>query len=176
MERRRRSIGLAEVFLILGLLATVPCRLSALSVTVNDVECVYEFVLYEGDTVSGNFVVVDHDIFWNSDHPGIDLVVTGTRTVRYQAILINRSSAVDFDRRRPIEEEIDSQRSIEREIDRRWSIEEEKGKKKKRKRRKKEEKKEYLVRVSSSSVPAVAFFLARGDGASPPRGEKDRGD
>ncbi|CAD5169709.1 unnamed protein product [Musa acuminata subsp. burmannicoides] len=76
MERTRRSVGLAEVFLILGLLATVPCRLSALSVTVNDVECVYEFVLYEGDTVSGNFVVVDHDIFWNSDHPGIDLVVT----------------------------------------------------------------------------------------------------
>lgn len=48
---------------------------SALSVTVNDVECVYEYVLYEGDTVSGNFVVVDHDIFWSSDHPGIDLVV-----------------------------------------------------------------------------------------------------
>ncbi|RWW09491.1 hypothetical protein GW17_00027024 [Ensete ventricosum] len=158
MERRRRSIGLAEVFLILGLLATVPCRLSALSVTVNDVECVYEFVLYEGDTVSGNFVVVDHDIFWNSDHPGIDLVVTGTRTVRYQAILINRPSAVDFDCRRPIEEEIDSRWSIEREIDRRRSIEEEKGKKKKkRKRRKKEEeKKEYLVRVPSSPVPAVS--------------------
>uniref|UniRef100_A0A7N0TT99 GOLD domain-containing protein n=1 Tax=Kalanchoe fedtschenkoi TaxID=63787 RepID=A0A7N0TT99_KALFE len=47
-----------------------------LAVTVNDVECVYEYVLYEGDTVSGNFVVVDHDIFWGSDHPGIDLVVT----------------------------------------------------------------------------------------------------
>ncbi|KAG8044321.1 hypothetical protein GUJ93_ZPchr0139g33500 [Zizania palustris] len=29
-----------------------------------------------GDTVSGNFVVVDHDIFWSSDHPGIDLTVT----------------------------------------------------------------------------------------------------
>ncbi|XP_071729748.1 transmembrane emp24 domain-containing protein p24beta3-like [Rutidosis leptorrhynchoides] len=49
---------------------------SALSVTVNDVECVYEYVLYEGDTVSGNFVVVDHDIFWSSDHPGIDLFVS----------------------------------------------------------------------------------------------------
>lgn len=23
----------------------------------------------------GNFVVVDHDIFWSSDHPGIDLTV-----------------------------------------------------------------------------------------------------
>ncbi|CAH1449667.1 unnamed protein product [Lactuca virosa] len=37
---------------------------------------VYEYVLYEGDTVSGNFVVVDHDIFWSSDHPGIDFIVS----------------------------------------------------------------------------------------------------
>ncbi|KAF8762314.1 hypothetical protein HU200_009596 [Digitaria exilis] len=37
--------------------------------------CIHEFVPYEGDTVSGNFVVVDHDIFWSSDHPGIDLTV-----------------------------------------------------------------------------------------------------
>ncbi|KAL6522682.1 hypothetical protein OROHE_016529 [Orobanche hederae] len=51
-------------------------RISALSVTVNDVECIYEYVLYEGDTVSGNFVVVDHDIFWGSDHPGLDFTVT----------------------------------------------------------------------------------------------------
>ncbi|CAI8586382.1 unnamed protein product [Vicia faba] len=43
---------------------------------VNEVECLYEYVLYEGDTVSGNFVVVDHDIFWSSDHPGIDFKVT----------------------------------------------------------------------------------------------------
>ncbi|MED6200058.1 hypothetical protein PIB30_081582, partial [Stylosanthes scabra] len=50
--------------------------IESLSVTVNDVECVYEYVLYEGDTVSGNFVVVDHDIFWGSDHPGIDFTVT----------------------------------------------------------------------------------------------------
>ncbi|KAG6520815.1 hypothetical protein ZIOFF_017876 [Zingiber officinale] len=73
---KRRSISLREVFLIVGLLLGCPCRLSALSVTVNDVECVYEFVLYEGDTISGNFVVVDHDIFWSSDHPGIDFIVT----------------------------------------------------------------------------------------------------
>ncbi|RWW02760.1 hypothetical protein GW17_00034132 [Ensete ventricosum] len=76
MEKRHRSIGLAEVFLIVGFLLSCPRRLSALSVTVNDLECVYEFVPYEGDTVSGNFVVVDHDIFWGSDHPGIDLIVT----------------------------------------------------------------------------------------------------
>ena len=50
-------------------------RIESLSVTVQDVECLYEYVLYEGDTVSGNFVVVDHDIFWSSDHPGIDFTV-----------------------------------------------------------------------------------------------------
>ncbi|KAK9073892.1 hypothetical protein SSX86_006486 [Deinandra increscens subsp. villosa] len=65
-------------YAILGLLllTTFSGELSALSVTVNDVECVYEYVLYEGDTVSGNFVVVDHDIFWSSDHPGIDFIVS----------------------------------------------------------------------------------------------------
>jgi len=51
-------------------------RIESLSVTVQDVECLYEYVLYEGDTVSGNFVVVDHDIFWSSDHPGIDFTVS----------------------------------------------------------------------------------------------------
>ncbi|KAK9076908.1 hypothetical protein SSX86_005243 [Deinandra increscens subsp. villosa] len=65
-------------YAILGLLllSTLAGDVSALSVTVNDVECVYEYVLYEGDTVSGNFVVVDHDIFWSSDHPGIDFIVS----------------------------------------------------------------------------------------------------
>lgn len=67
-----------KVYAILGLLlfSTFAGDVSALSVTVNDVECVYEYVLYEGDTVSGNFVVVDHDIFWSSDHPGIDFIVS----------------------------------------------------------------------------------------------------
>ncbi|KAL1543306.1 transmembrane emp24 domain-containing protein p24beta3-like [Salvia divinorum] len=64
-------------YALLGLLLlTALTRISALSVTVNDVECIYEYVLYEGDTVTGNFVVVDHDIFWSSDHPGIDFTVT----------------------------------------------------------------------------------------------------
>lgn len=66
----------AYAFLGLIVLATFAGDVSALSVTVNDVECVYEYVLYEGDTVSGNFVVVDHDIFWSSDHPGIDFIVS----------------------------------------------------------------------------------------------------
>ncbi|KAL2469816.1 Transmembrane emp24 domain-containing protein p24 beta 3 [Abeliophyllum distichum] len=68
--------GRAGYALLSLLLMSIISRISALSVTVNNVECVYEYVLYEGDTVSGNFVVVDHDIFWNSDHPGIDFTVT----------------------------------------------------------------------------------------------------
>ncbi|XP_073149922.1 transmembrane emp24 domain-containing protein p24beta3-like [Henckelia pumila] len=77
MESRRRLRGVRVVYTLLMLLfVAIVNRVSALSVTVNDVECVYEYVLYEGDTVSGNFVVVDHDIFWGSDHPGIDFTVT----------------------------------------------------------------------------------------------------
>ncbi|KAF5779196.1 hypothetical protein HanRHA438_Chr12g0567831 [Helianthus annuus] len=65
-----------KAYAILGflLLSAFTDNVSPLSVTVNNVECVYEYVLYEGDTVSGNFVVVDHDIFWTSDHPGIDFI------------------------------------------------------------------------------------------------------
>lgn len=77
-EKSRNGIGWMKVYglVVLLLFSFVgDLSVSALSVTVNDVECVYEYVLYEGDTVSGNFVVVDHDIFWSSDHPGIDLVV-----------------------------------------------------------------------------------------------------
>ncbi|XP_057957174.1 transmembrane emp24 domain-containing protein p24beta3 [Malania oleifera] len=75
MERRQRRRS-AKICMVIGFLFTLLGNLSALSVTVQDVECVYEYVLYEGDSVSGNFVVVDHDIFWSSDHPGIDLTVT----------------------------------------------------------------------------------------------------
>ncbi|KAM7485290.1 hypothetical protein LguiA_001299 [Lonicera macranthoides] len=67
----------SKIYPLFGLLFFSFVRdLYALSLTVNDVECVYEYVLYEGDTVSGNFVVVDHEIFWSSDHPGIDFIVT----------------------------------------------------------------------------------------------------
>jgi hypothetical protein len=59
----------------LALAAAAGWRAEALSVTVTDTECIHEFVPYEGDSVTGNFVVVDHDIFWSSDHPGIDLTV-----------------------------------------------------------------------------------------------------
>lgn len=75
-------MGSFHAFLILGLVVGFLRNVSGLSITVNDVECVYELVNFEGDTVSGNFVVVDHDIFWGSDHPGIDLVVSGlTRSI-----------------------------------------------------------------------------------------------
>ncbi|KAK6146034.1 hypothetical protein DH2020_019903 [Rehmannia glutinosa] len=64
-------------FALFGLqLLNMVSRISALSVTVIDTECVYEYVFYEGDTVSGNFVVVDHEYFWDSKHPGIDFTVT----------------------------------------------------------------------------------------------------
>ncbi|KAI8004055.1 Transmembrane emp24 domain-containing protein p24beta3 [Camellia lanceoleosa] len=76
-ERKRGTKSKIYPLVLVGLLLlSFVSHLSALSVTVNDVECVYEYVLYEGDSVTGNFVVVDHDIFWSSDHPGIDFIVT----------------------------------------------------------------------------------------------------
>lgn len=90
VTRRRMKKVYAMVFLGLVLLYSFTGDVSALSVTVNDVECVYEYVLYEGDTVSGNFVVVDHDIFWSSDHPGIDFIVCIlTFLLKICSILIN---------------------------------------------------------------------------------------
>ena len=78
MESRQSSKNSkkAHVFVLLALtlLSSIE-RISSLSVTVSDDECVQEYVLYEGDTVSGNFVVVDHEIFWGSDHPGLDFTV-----------------------------------------------------------------------------------------------------
>ncbi|OAY76073.1 Transmembrane emp24 domain-containing protein p24beta3 [Ananas comosus] len=76
--RRKRSVGSARSLLAISLviLASFLRSASALSVTVADEECIYEFVASEGDTVSGNFVVMDHDSFWDSDESGVDLVVT----------------------------------------------------------------------------------------------------
>ena len=74
MENGQRYRVIAA-YMIVALLMSFIGRISSLSVTVNELECVYEYVIYEGDTVSGNFVVVDHDIFWSSDHPGIDFTV-----------------------------------------------------------------------------------------------------
>ncbi|OIT26712.1 PREDICTED: transmembrane emp24 domain-containing protein p24beta3-like [Nicotiana attenuata] len=71
------GVKCSNVFTLIAILVfSFVGNLTALSVTVNDEECVYEYVLNEGDTISGNFVVVDHEIFWSSDHPGIDFTVT----------------------------------------------------------------------------------------------------
>ncbi|KAI4317898.1 hypothetical protein L6164_025727 [Bauhinia variegata] len=72
LRRRSGKMWMVLICLMLNCFA----RIESLSVSVNDVECVYEYVLYEGDSISGNFVVVDHEIFWTSDHPGIDFTVT----------------------------------------------------------------------------------------------------
>ncbi|RZS16876.1 hypothetical protein BHM03_00048941 [Ensete ventricosum] len=75
----------------------------------------------------------------------------------------NRSSAVNFDRWRPIEGEIDRRRSIEGEIDRRRSIEGEKGKKKKKRKRRKTKRrrrKKYLLSPCRPHPHAIAA-LAR---------------
>ncbi|KAL0392892.1 UNVERIFIED_CONTAM: Transmembrane emp24 domain-containing protein p24beta3 [Sesamum radiatum] len=77
MDSRGRVIGCggaANAALVLLLLSMLS-RMSALSVTVSDVECVYEYVFYDGDTVSGNFVV-DDQAYWSSDHSGVDFTVT----------------------------------------------------------------------------------------------------
>lgn len=70
-----RCCGVAFAVLTLLLLAQAS-SVSGLSITVNNLECLYEYVFKEGDSVSGSFVVVDHDIFWSSDHPGIDFTIT----------------------------------------------------------------------------------------------------
>lgn len=58
--------------LLLGFLHYTTC----FSFVVNELECIYENAEYEGDIVSGNFVVVDHDIFWVFGHPEIDFIVS----------------------------------------------------------------------------------------------------
>ncbi|RZR98684.1 hypothetical protein BHM03_00028101, partial [Ensete ventricosum] len=92
----------------------------------------------------------------------------------------NQSLAVDFDHRRPIEEEIDRQRSIEEEIDCRRSIEQEKGKRKKKKKKKKKKKRKRRKkekRRRRKNTKCLRAVAARGSQALfLPRGEKDRGD
>jgi hypothetical protein len=61
--------------LAVALLTAAGSRADARSVTVTGTKCIYDFVPYEGDSVSGNFVLAHHDTFRSSDHPGIDLTV-----------------------------------------------------------------------------------------------------
>lgn len=78
MEGRQKEWNGKALMLMGLLLVSFVGKIASLSVTVNDIECIYEYVLYEDDTISGNFVVVDHDIFWGSDHPGLDLIVSSS--------------------------------------------------------------------------------------------------
>ncbi|KAK6260035.1 GOLD domain - like 1 [Theobroma cacao] len=77
METCTRYDVSAKFCFVLGCL--VSCcvhHVFSLSITVAEFECVSELVVSEGDTISGNFVVTDHEIFWNSEHPGIEFTVT----------------------------------------------------------------------------------------------------
>lgn len=72
-QGQRRSV---KTFAVIALLFAFFERFSALSIVVDEEECIYEYVVHDGDTVSGNFVAVDHRLFWSSDHPGMDFTVT----------------------------------------------------------------------------------------------------
>ena len=71
-----------------------------------ELECVY--VLHGGDTISRNFVVVDHDIFWSSDHPAsilpyANLFSSVTTLIRENHIIIHFLTSIsvfDFFRKR----------------------------------------------------------------------------
>uniref|UniRef100_A0A5B7BNK6 Putative transmembrane emp24 domain-containing protein p24beta3 n=1 Tax=Davidia involucrata TaxID=16924 RepID=A0A5B7BNK6_DAVIN len=76
MEMTKRLQSTEICIIKLGFLLSLVRGISSLSITLHEIECVSEHVLYEGDRVSGNFVVIDHDIFWSSDHPGIDFTIT----------------------------------------------------------------------------------------------------
>lgn len=71
----RRNGGEAAAALLALLILSAAGSAAALSLMVGDVECVYEYVYYKDDAVSGNFVLVDHDPTWSSGHPGIDFTV-----------------------------------------------------------------------------------------------------
>ncbi|GER54764.1 transmembrane emp24 domain-containing protein p24 beta 3 [Striga asiatica] len=78
MERTRGTIrcGLVPYAVPVLLLLMMGSCVQGLTVTVEKEECVFDYVFYDSDTVSGNFVVVDHELYWNSDHSGIDFTVT----------------------------------------------------------------------------------------------------
>ena len=77
METRKRFVCARFYVVCSCMLWLIGNRnVAALSITVTELECVSEQVLYEGDTISGNFVAIDHDIFWSHDHPGIEFTVS----------------------------------------------------------------------------------------------------
>ena len=70
------SSKMCTINIVMAFLVSMISKGLALSISLSDMECVSEHVFHDGDIVSGSFVVMDHDIFWNSDHPGIDFTVT----------------------------------------------------------------------------------------------------
>ncbi|KAM7257609.1 hypothetical protein ACFE04_013350 [Oxalis oulophora] len=74
MDKARKP-GSARILLALGFLLSFIGKVSSLSITVTEQECVSEHILFDGDSIFGNFVVMDHDIFWNAEHPGIEFSV-----------------------------------------------------------------------------------------------------
>jgi len=63
------------LLLVVALAAIAAGGSHALVLTVQKIECVWEDVEHDNDVVSGNFVVLDHEVFWGSDHPGVELLV-----------------------------------------------------------------------------------------------------
>lgn len=72
MDQVLRKRSVKKWMLLMCLMLSFVDDMESLSMTMNEIERVYKYVLYEDDTVSRNFVVVNHDIFWRSNHLGID--------------------------------------------------------------------------------------------------------
>lgn len=61
--------------------------------TIMNQECVHEEVEYDGDLVSGSFVVIDHGLAW-SDEPGVELVVRNSKQSSFLPLSQKSSRAV----------------------------------------------------------------------------------
>lgn len=66
---------------LLVALTAIAARSHALVLTVQETECVWEDVEHDMDVISGNFVVLDHEVFWGGDHPGVELTVCELETL-----------------------------------------------------------------------------------------------
>eukprot|EP00250_Pteridium_aquilinum_P024785 c29596_g1_i1 orf=136-789(-) len=84
---RMERVSLLLLLLLICLVQHTHRLCEGLQITVQNTDCVYENVEYEGDLVTGNYVVIDHEYFWSEDHPGIDFSVTapaGTVVLSHQ--------------------------------------------------------------------------------------------
>jgi len=69
---------------------------SALMTTITHQECVYEEVQFDGDHVSGSFVVVDHGLAWNSGEEGVELVITNPSGHQVMAVKADVGQQFEF--------------------------------------------------------------------------------